>query len=102
MSIGCEKRIDSVQPEKKSISRRRRRRKKKCCIRFSYLEGPNGPTTDGNSVAPEKVVLTDRAVRAALEAATAATDRARHDMRDAFSHSSIVAMHSQVGTTAEL
>ena len=39
--IGCGKRIDSVQPEKNSISRTR---KKKCCTPFSCLGGPNGPT----------------------------------------------------------
>ena len=38
--IGCGKRIDSVQPDKISISRK----KKKCCTPFSYLGGPNGPT----------------------------------------------------------
>ena len=39
--IGRGKRIDSVQPEKNSISRKR---KKKCCALFSCLGGPNGPT----------------------------------------------------------
>ena len=39
--ISCGKRIDSVQPEKNSISRKG---KKKCCTPFSCLGGPNGPT----------------------------------------------------------
>ena len=41
VSIGCGKRIDSVQPEKNSIPRKG---KKKRCTPFSCLGGPNGPT----------------------------------------------------------